>query len=120
MDCLDFPQSSDIPVCSEEVKTNENLMQTPVDAADPSLTNNLTSLEFLPVLLLKSKYSKTPIYRASWGKELGPVNREAQYIGVHFTLIYTQSLFSGIELRPGKSRDPVNRGTVNRGFTVRS
>ena len=29
------------------------------------------------------------------GKELGPVNREARYIGVHFTLIYTQSLFSG-------------------------
>ena len=95
-------------------------MQTAVDVADPSLTNNLTSLEFLPVLLLKSKYSKTPIYRASWGKELGPVNREARYIGVHFTLIYTQSLFSGIELRPGKSRDPVNRGTVNRGFTVYS
>ena len=23
------------------------------------------------------------------GKELGPVNREARYIGVHFTLIYT-------------------------------
>ena len=29
------------------------------------------------------------------GKELGPVNRDARYIGVHFTLIYTQSLFSG-------------------------
>ena len=29
------------------------------------------------------------------GKELGRVNREAWYIGVHFTLIYTQSLFSG-------------------------
>ena len=59
MDYLDFPQSSDIPVCSEEVKTNENLMQTAVDAADPSLTNNLTSLEFLPVLLLKSKYVRS-------------------------------------------------------------
>ena len=43
----------------------------------------------------KYMYSKTPIYRASWGKELGLVNREARYIGVHFTLIYTQSLFSG-------------------------
>ena len=29
------------------------------------------------------------------GKELGPVNREARYIGVDLTLIYTQSLFSG-------------------------
>ena len=52
------------------------------------------------------------------GKELGPVNWEAWYILVHFTLIYTQSLFSGIESGPGKLRDPVNRGTVNRGFTV--
>ena len=59
MDYLDLPQSSDIPVCSVEVKTNENLMQTAVDAADPSLTNNLTSLEFLPVLLLKSKYVRS-------------------------------------------------------------
>ena len=35
------------------------------------------------------------------GKELGPVNREARYIGVQFTLIYTQSLFlgDGIEAR---------------------
>ena len=32
------------------------------------------------------------------GKELGPVNREARYIGVHFTLIYTQSLFLGISI----------------------
>ena len=37
---------------------------------------------------------------------------------VHFTLIYTQSLFSGDRIKPGKSRDPVNRETVNRGFTV--
>ena len=59
MDYLDFPQSSDIPVCSEEVKTNENLMLTAVDASDPSLTNNLTSLEFLPDLLLKSKYIRS-------------------------------------------------------------
>ena len=54
------------------------------------------------------------------GKELSPVDRDARYVGVHFTLIYTQSLFSGIELRPGILRDPVNRGTVNQGFTVRS
>ena len=27
------------------------------------------------------------------GKELGPVNREARYIGVHFTLIYPQACF---------------------------
>ena len=35
------------------------------------------------------------------GKGLGPVNREARYIGLHFTLIYTQSLFlgDGIEAR---------------------
>ena len=52
------------------------------------------------------------------GKELGPVYREALYIRVHFTLIYTQSLFSGDRLGPGKSRDPVNRGTVNWGSTV--
>ena len=43
------------------------------------------------------------------GKELGPVNRDARYIRVDYTLIYTQSFFWGIELRPGKSRDPVNR-----------
>ena len=24
-----------------------------------------------------------------WGKKLGPVNLEARYIGVYFTLIYT-------------------------------
>ena len=29
-----------------------------------------------------------------------------------------KACFRGKELRPGKSRDPVNRGTVNRGFTV--
>ena len=29
------------------------------------------------------------------GKEKGPVNREARYIGVNFTMIYTQSWFSG-------------------------
>ena len=34
-------------------------------------------------------YSKTPIYQATGGKELGPVNQEAWYIGVHFALIYT-------------------------------
>ena len=35
------------------------------------------------------------------GKELGSVNQEARYIRVHYMLIYTQSFFSGLELRPG-------------------
>ena len=33
------------------------------------------------------------------GKELSPVNREARYFGVHFTLIYAQSLFSGDRIK---------------------
>ena len=41
-------------------------------------------------------YTVKPRFTGPLGeKELGPVNREARYIGVHFTLIYTQSLFSG-------------------------
>ena len=40
-------------------------------------------------------------------------------IGVHFTLIYTQSFFSGERTLAAKSRDPVNQGMVNQGFTVR-
>ena len=31
----------------------------------------------------------------------------------HFTLMYTENLFSGERIEAGKSRDPVNRG-----FTV--
>ena len=35
------------------------------------------------------------------GKELDSVNQEARYIRVHYMLIYTQSFFLGLELRPG-------------------
>ena len=53
------------------------------------------------------------------GKELSLLNRETRYIGVLFTLIYKKSFFGGIDLKPGKWRDLVNRGTVDRDFTVK-
>ena len=67
------------------------------------------------------QYSKTPNYHASWregirpGKSRGIVNQ----ITTH-TDLPIKFVFRGMELRPSKLRDLVNKGTVNPGFTVKS
>ena len=50
------------------------------------------------------------------GKELSPVNREAWYIGVHFTLICTLSLFSGDRIEARSIEGPGKLGHGKSGF----
>ena len=62
-----------------------------------------------------------PSYRATWGKgKRHGWSRGTEYIGVQLTSIYALLLVSylGKDFRPGIARDPVNRGRVNRGFTL--
>ena len=76
-------------------------------------------LAYWLAVITETKYSRPPIYRASRGKEKrpgksrGPVNRSLIYIDLHIKLV-----FWGKGIKPGKSGDTVNRGPVNRGFTV--
>ena len=59
--------------------------------------------------------SRTSIYWAIWeGK--GPVNRSTRLIG--YNQFAHKARFWEKESRPAILRDPVNRGTVYRGFTV--
>ena len=58
-----------------------------------------------PSSIAKPKYSKTPIYRASWGKRIRPgKSRSTVYRdSFHTGFISHKARFRGIELRPGKS-----------------
>ena len=63
-----------------------------------------------------SLYSQTFIYRACWRNLKGTVNRGARQIEVR-VFTHEATIWEKV-CRPGRPRDPVIGGTVNRGLTV--